>query len=130
MAHRIFVDGAAGTTGLEILDRLKGRTEFELIELAPDRREDEAARREALVNGIPSSTYPDQLANGNFGGARSNVSSLGLPTFNYAHEACHGLLHCGVCATPCSAGAGWATGWRSRSRAPSRAAAWPSGREC
>ena len=65
-----------------------------------------AARLEALVNAIPSSTYPDQLANGNFGGARSNVSSLGLPTFNYAHEACHGLLHCGVCATPCSAGAG------------------------
>ncbi|GMM93287.1 N-acetyl-gamma-glutamyl-phosphate reductase [Qipengyuania sp. MTN3-11] len=48
MAHRIFVDGAAGTTGLEILDRLEEREEFELLRLDPSRRKDAAARREAL----------------------------------------------------------------------------------
>ena len=34
MAIRLFIDGAAGTTGLEIRDRLQGRDEFELIVLS------------------------------------------------------------------------------------------------
>ncbi|MEP1420384.1 MAG: N-acetyl-gamma-glutamyl-phosphate reductase [Erythrobacter sp.] len=48
MTHRIFIDGAAGTTGLEIRDRLAGREEFELIVLDDERRKDVSARREAL----------------------------------------------------------------------------------
>nr|WP_298926034.1 N-acetyl-gamma-glutamyl-phosphate reductase [uncultured Erythrobacter sp.] len=48
MTTRIFIDGAAGTTGLEIRDRLAGREEFELIVLSDDRRKDEDARRDAL----------------------------------------------------------------------------------
>ena len=48
MTTRIFIDGAAGTTGLEIRDRLTGRDEFELLLLDDDRRKDEAARKEAL----------------------------------------------------------------------------------
>ncbi|WP_432200965.1 N-acetyl-gamma-glutamyl-phosphate reductase [Erythrobacter sp. W53] len=48
MTHRIFIDGAAGTTGLEILDRLEGRSEFELIRLDNAQRKNEAARRDAL----------------------------------------------------------------------------------
>ncbi len=48
MAQRVFIDGAAGTTGLEINDRLAGRPEFELIVLDEARRKDPAARQEAL----------------------------------------------------------------------------------
>ncbi|MEL6237714.1 MAG: N-acetyl-gamma-glutamyl-phosphate reductase, partial [Pseudomonadota bacterium] len=48
MATRIFIDGAAGTTGLEIHERLTPRDEFELIVLDDAQRKDEAARREAL----------------------------------------------------------------------------------
>lgn len=48
MTHRIFIDGAAGTTGLEIRDRLSGREEFELIVLDDARRKDVTARQEAL----------------------------------------------------------------------------------
>ncbi|WFL78016.1 N-acetyl-gamma-glutamyl-phosphate reductase [Altererythrobacter arenosus] len=48
MAHRVFIDGAAGTTGIEIHDRLAGRSEFELIVLGDDERKSEAARRDAL----------------------------------------------------------------------------------
>lgn len=48
VAHSVFIDGAAGTTGLEIADRLAGRREFDLIVLDDARRKDPAARREAL----------------------------------------------------------------------------------
>ncbi|WP_338424694.1 N-acetyl-gamma-glutamyl-phosphate reductase [Sphingopyxis kveilinensis] len=48
MTHSIFIDGAAGTTGLEIAERLAGRSEFTLIALDEARRKDSAARREAL----------------------------------------------------------------------------------
>lgn len=48
MNTRVFIDGAVGTTGLEIAERLAGRTEFSLITLPEDRRKDDAARAEAL----------------------------------------------------------------------------------
>ncbi|MEL6542662.1 MAG: N-acetyl-gamma-glutamyl-phosphate reductase [Pseudomonadota bacterium] len=48
MTTRVFIDGAAGTTGLEIHDRLKDRTEFELVVLDDAQRKDEAARRDAF----------------------------------------------------------------------------------
>jgi N-acetyl-gamma-glutamyl-phosphate reductase len=48
VTHSVFIDGGAGTTGLEIADRLSGRGEFALLVLDEARRKDEAARREAL----------------------------------------------------------------------------------
>jgi N-acetyl-gamma-glutamyl-phosphate reductase len=48
MAHTVFIDGAAGTTGLEIADRLGGRGEFVLIRLDEAERKDPSARRGAL----------------------------------------------------------------------------------
>ncbi|WP_128892027.1 N-acetyl-gamma-glutamyl-phosphate reductase [Erythrobacter sp. HKB08] len=48
MTSTIFIDGAAGTTGLEIRDRLANRSEFELLVLGDDKRKDTGARREAI----------------------------------------------------------------------------------
>ena len=48
MTTSVFIDGAAGTTGLEIADRLAGRSEFALITLDDTRRKDDAARAEAI----------------------------------------------------------------------------------
>jgi N-acetyl-gamma-glutamyl-phosphate reductase len=48
MTTRIFIDGAAGTTGLEIRERLQGRSELTLVTLDEARRKDPAARRDAL----------------------------------------------------------------------------------
>lgn len=48
MTRTVFIDGAAGTTGLEIRDRLAGRDEFAVVSLDDDRRKDVRARAEAL----------------------------------------------------------------------------------
>ena len=48
MTASVFIDGAVGTTGLEIADRLAGRPEFQLITLDDAKRKDPAAKREAL----------------------------------------------------------------------------------
>ncbi len=48
MVQTVFIDGAAGTTGLEIAERLAGRAEFLSIVLDEARRKDADARREAL----------------------------------------------------------------------------------
>jgi N-acetyl-gamma-glutamyl-phosphate reductase len=47
MPHTLFIDGAAGTTGLEILERMEGRAEFELLLLDDDQRKSTEARRDA-----------------------------------------------------------------------------------
>lgn len=46
--HTVFIDGAAGTTGLEIAERLAGRAEFDLIQLSDAERKDTDCRRTAL----------------------------------------------------------------------------------
>ncbi len=48
MTHIVFIDGAAGTTGLEIGDRLADRGEFDVLQLEGEKRKDIAARREAI----------------------------------------------------------------------------------
>ena len=48
MTHSVFIDGAAGTTGLEIVDRLTGRDEFDLVILSDVDRKDTEKRRQAL----------------------------------------------------------------------------------
>lgn len=63
MAIRLFIDGAAGTTGLEIRERLEGRGEFDLILLDDAQRKDETARRDALhAADIAILCLPDDAA--------------------------------------------------------------------
>ncbi|MFN4038938.1 MAG: N-acetyl-gamma-glutamyl-phosphate reductase [Erythrobacter sp.] len=63
MTTRVFIDGAVGTTGLEIRERLQGRDEFELIVLDDAQRKDEAARRDALhAADIAILCLPDDAA--------------------------------------------------------------------
>ena len=44
----VFIDGGHGTTGLEISDRLSGRRDIDLIEIAQASRKDPRARRDAI----------------------------------------------------------------------------------
>lgn len=48
MVAKVFIDGAAGTTGLEIRERLAGRRELSLVQISEAERKAPAARKAAL----------------------------------------------------------------------------------
>jgi N-acetyl-gamma-glutamyl-phosphate reductase len=63
MAAKVFIDGAAGTTGLEIRERLESRSDLELVRLSDSQRKDVGARREALnESDLVILCLPDEAA--------------------------------------------------------------------
>ncbi len=42
---RIFIDGQAGTTGLDLRERLLGLPRFELLEIEPEQRKNNSRRK-------------------------------------------------------------------------------------
>ncbi len=49
MTHKVFIDGQAGTTGLEIAARLRARPDIDLLEIDDEQRKN-AERRKAYLN--------------------------------------------------------------------------------
>jgi N-acetyl-gamma-glutamyl-phosphate reductase len=63
MTVAVFIDGAAGTTGLDIADRLAGRSDIALIALDERQRKDNHARRDAFAAAdIAILCLPDEAA--------------------------------------------------------------------
>ncbi|GGB38004.1 N-acetyl-gamma-glutamyl-phosphate reductase [Roseibium aquae] len=63
MVARVFIDGEAGTTGLQIRDRLASRSDIELLSIAEDRRKDLKARADLLnAADVAILCLPDEAA--------------------------------------------------------------------
>jgi N-acetyl-gamma-glutamyl-phosphate reductase len=63
MSPRVFIDGEAGTTGLQIHARLSGRRDLEVVSIDTGRRKDAGARAE-MLNGVDLAILclPDEAA--------------------------------------------------------------------
>ncbi len=63
MTASVFIDGEAGTTGLQIRDRLLGRDDIRLVQVDPARRKDAGARRAAFAEAdVAILCLPDEAA--------------------------------------------------------------------
>jgi N-acetyl-gamma-glutamyl-phosphate reductase len=63
MSSKIFLDGGAGTTGLQIADRLAARNDIEILVLGAEERKQSAARKAAMAEAdITISCLPDEAA--------------------------------------------------------------------
>jgi N-acetyl-gamma-glutamyl-phosphate reductase len=82
----VFIDGQAGTTGLEISQRLLDRTDVDLLQVDPARRKDPAARLE-LMNAADLTILclPDQAALDAVGMADPDVRILDASTAHRVH---------------------------------------------
>jgi N-acetyl-gamma-glutamyl-phosphate reductase len=88
----IYIDGGAGTTGLEIRERLAGRTDLAIASLAEDKRKDPSARARALNEAdVAILCLPDEAA-------RNAVTSIRNPAVRVldastAHRAASGWVY-------------------------------------
>ncbi len=120
MAAKVFIDGEAGTTGLQIRERLAGRRDLDLLSIAPDRRKDQAERKRLLNQAdVAILCLPDEAA-------RESVSLIENPATRVIDAS-----------TAHRVAAGWAYGFAEMSRAQAQEIAaarfvanpgcWPQG---
>ena len=89
MVATVFIDGEAGTTGLQIRQRLEGRADLELLSIAPEQRKDAGARAE-IMNGADAVVLclPDEAAREAVNLITSN--SVGVVDASTAHRVADG----------------------------------------
>ncbi|MCB2060656.1 MAG: N-acetyl-gamma-glutamyl-phosphate reductase, partial [Novosphingobium sp.] len=92
MTATIFIDGAVGTTGLEIVERLAGRPEFSVLTLDEERRKDASARRDAFhAADFAVLCLPDDAAREAV--ALAEGSKVRIVDASTAHRVAHGWTY-------------------------------------
>ena len=77
MATSVFIDGEAGTTGLQIRERLAGRADLQLETIDPDKRKDPSARAEILNDvDVAILCLPNAAAEESVGLINSNTTRV------------------------------------------------------
>lgn len=92
MAHTVFIDGEAGTTGLQIRQRLAERSDLEVVRIDPARRKDADARAE-LLNSVDAVVLclPDDAAREAVSLVKSN--SVRIVDASSAHRTASGWAY-------------------------------------
>src|SRR5436309_1613843 len=63
MVAKVFIDGEAGTTGLEIRQKLAARRDIDIVSIPAEKRKDNGAKRELLRNvDVAILCLPDDAA--------------------------------------------------------------------
>jgi len=77
MGPKVFIDGEAGTTGLQIRQRLQGRRDLQVVSIDPDKRKDPDARAD-LLNSADAVILclPDDAAKEAVGLIRNNTTKV------------------------------------------------------
>jgi N-acetyl-gamma-glutamyl-phosphate reductase len=87
----VYVDGAAGTTGLQIRERLEGQSDIELIIPAEERRKDLSCRLEALDRSdVGILCLPDDAARELVSAAPARARIIDASS---AHRTCPGWVY-------------------------------------
>jgi N-acetyl-gamma-glutamyl-phosphate reductase len=88
----VFIDGEAGTTGLQIAERLDGRSDIELLRLDETSRKDAGARRDALnAADVAILCLPDDAAREAVSLVDSNTTKI--IDASTAHRAVDGWVY-------------------------------------
>jgi N-acetyl-gamma-glutamyl-phosphate reductase len=91
MTTQVFIDGEAGTTGLQIYERLTSRADVSLIQLSEVDRKDAAARRDALNEAdVAILCLPDDAARESVSMIESDTAVIDAST---AHRAVEGWAY-------------------------------------
>lgn len=91
-SYKVFIDGSAGTTGLSIRERLKNRTDVELLTLADEKRKDIDARLQMIYNAdVAFLCLPDAAAE-EIASAAGNADTVIIDT-STAHRTKEGWVY-------------------------------------